>query len=78
RQNPGRHVSPPALAPYRRARGGHNPAPAPRGAGPPPPAPPGGAPPRYAEHTEEILTEAGLGPERIARLRDSGVLPRAP
>lgn len=42
------------------------------------PGRPGGAPPRYAEHTEEILTEAGLGPERIARLRDSGVLPRAP
>ncbi|CAM4418166.1 CaiB/BaiF CoA transferase family protein [Bordetella pseudohinzii] len=42
------------------------------------PGQPGGAPPRYAQHTEEILTEAGLGPERIARLRDSGVLPRAP
>lgn len=41
------------------------------------PGMPGGAPPRYAAHTEEVLREAGMDAERIAQLREQGVLPSA-
>ncbi|OZI36127.1 carnitine dehydratase [Bordetella genomosp. 1] len=42
------------------------------------PGAPGRAPPRFAEHTEQILQEAGFDPDRIAQLRESGALPAAP
>ncbi|MFJ1300034.1 CaiB/BaiF CoA transferase family protein [Pseudomonadota bacterium AL_CKDN230030165-1A_HGKHYDSX7] len=41
------------------------------------PGAPGRAPPRFAEHTEEILQEAGYDPDRIAQLRACGALPTA-
>ncbi len=41
------------------------------------PGSPSRLPPRFAEHTEEILQEAGLDPDQIARLRASGALPSA-
>ncbi|GAB4370353.1 MAG: CaiB/BaiF CoA-transferase family protein [Deltaproteobacteria bacterium] len=44
------------------AEAGEKPAPAPRRA------------PRLGEHDEEILREIGYGPERIARLRETGVI----
>ena len=36
---------------------------------------PAASPPRYAQHTDEVLREAGLSDARIAALRDHGVLP---
>lgn len=41
------------------------------------PGEPGSPPPRFAQHTEEILLEAGLDLDRIAQLRKSGVIPSA-
>ena len=35
----------------------------------------GPPPPRFAEHTDEVLDEAGIGPDERERLRSSGVLP---
>ncbi|QVQ26097.1 CaiB/BaiF CoA transferase family protein [Achromobacter deleyi] len=35
-------------------------------------------PPAYAQHTDEVLREAGLDDTRIAALREQGVLPRWP
>lgn len=35
-------------------------------------------PPAYAQHTDEVLREAGLDDTQIAALRDQGVLPRGP
>jgi crotonobetainyl-CoA:carnitine CoA-transferase CaiB-like acyl-CoA transferase len=40
------------------------------------PGRPAASPPRYAEHTDDVLREAGFSDARIAALRDSGVLPR--
>lgn len=37
---------------------------------------PGRAPPAFGQHTDEVLQEAGLGPDRIEALRRSGVLPQ--
>ena len=39
------------------------------------PGRPDGVPPRFAQHTDEVLHEAGLSPGRIAQLREGGVLP---
>ena len=33
-----------------------------------------GAPPLLGEHTDELLTELGIGPEKVARLRRDGVV----
>ncbi len=33
--------------------------------------------PTLGQHTDEVLAEIGLGPERIAELRDSGTLGEA-
>jgi crotonobetainyl-CoA:carnitine CoA-transferase CaiB-like acyl-CoA transferase len=38
----------------------------------------GRAPPGHGEHTQEVLREAGLATERIAHLRECGVLPSRP
>jgi crotonobetainyl-CoA:carnitine CoA-transferase CaiB-like acyl-CoA transferase len=38
----------------------------------------GSKPPVYAQHTDEVLREAGFDETRIAALRASGVLPRKP
>ncbi|KAG1434551.1 hypothetical protein G6F57_021536 [Rhizopus arrhizus] len=35
-------------------------------------------PPAYAQHTDEVLREAGLDDTHIAALREQGVLPRRP
>ncbi|WP_050814957.1 CaiB/BaiF CoA transferase family protein [Achromobacter arsenitoxydans] len=35
-------------------------------------------PPAYAQHTDEVLREAGLGESQIAALKDQGILPRWP
>jgi len=35
-------------------------------------------PPAYAEHTDEVLREAGLGESQIAALKEEGILPRWP
>lgn len=40
------------------------------------PGRPACSPPTYAQHTDEVLREAGLGEVRIAALHASGVLPR--
>ncbi|HSW04350.1 CaiB/BaiF CoA transferase family protein [Aquabacterium sp.] len=37
-----------------------------------------GSPPTFGQHTDEVLLEAGLSEQRIAALRESGVLPRKP
>jgi crotonobetainyl-CoA:carnitine CoA-transferase CaiB-like acyl-CoA transferase len=39
------------------------------------PGTPGSPPPRFAQHTEEVLREAGLDGDGIAQLRARGVLP---
>jgi crotonobetainyl-CoA:carnitine CoA-transferase CaiB-like acyl-CoA transferase len=39
------------------------------------PGRPAASPTRYAQHTDEVLREAGLSDARIASLRDGGVLP---
>lgn len=35
-------------------------------------------PPAYAQHTDEVLREAGLDDSQIAALHEQGVLPRWP
>ncbi len=35
----------------------------------------GGGAPGFARHTDEVLAEAGLSVERIADLRERGILP---
>ncbi len=42
------------------------------------PGQPAATPPTYAQHTEQVLSEVGLSEERIAQLRECGVLPRRP
>ncbi|MBI5257438.1 MAG: CoA transferase [Burkholderiales bacterium] len=42
------------------------------------PGRPARTPPRYGQHTDEVLLEAGLSEQRIADLRESGVLPQRP
>ncbi|SSW65268.1 Acetyl-CoA:oxalate CoA-transferase [Achromobacter veterisilvae] len=42
------------------------------------PARPGRPPPAYAQHTDEVLREAGLDDTRIAALNEQGALPRRP
>jgi len=42
------------------------------------PGAPSSSPPTYAQHTDEVLMEAGISAEQIAGLRDSGVLPDRP
>src|SRR5690606_7577409 len=39
------------------------------------PGQPGGNPPGFAQHTDEVLQQAGLSAVAIAHLRESGVLP---
>jgi crotonobetainyl-CoA:carnitine CoA-transferase CaiB-like acyl-CoA transferase len=42
------------------------------------PGQPGSSPPRYAEHSDDILREAGFSDRRIGELRESGALPQQP
>jgi hypothetical protein len=35
-------------------------------------------PPAYAQHTVEVLREAGFGDSQIAALQEQGILPRWP
>lgn len=42
------------------------------------PGAPSSTPPSYAQHTDEVMAEAGIPAREVAALRDSGVLPGQP